>query len=103
MTSAAPARTATRISRAGPVPFAFEFDRAGRLVLSDASGTANTFAVGGDGSLYAIGSGAPDGRAATCWIVQARRFFFTTSKGSDTITRYAEEDAGSCGCSPPTA
>ena len=88
--SAAPAVT----NDTGPVPFAFDFDRAGRLVLSDASGSANAFAVGGDGSLSAVGSDAPNGQAATCWIASARGFFYTTNTGSDTITGYAEDGAG---------
>lgn len=75
----------------GPVPFAFDFDRAGRLVLSDASGTANTFTVGRDGGLEAVGTDAPNGQAATCWIVPARGFFYTTNTGSDTITGYAQD------------
>ena len=75
----------------GPVPFAFDFDRAGRLVLSDASGTANTFTVGRDGGLQAVGTDAPNGQAATCWIVPARGFFYTTNTGSDTITGYAQD------------
>jgi 6-phosphogluconolactonase (cycloisomerase 2 family) len=78
----------------GPVPFAFEFDRAGRLVLSDASGIANTFALGRDGGLSALGSDAPNGQAATCWIVGARGFFYATNTGSDTITGYAQDSAG---------
>ena len=78
----------------GPVPFAFDFDRAGRLVLSDASGIANTFALARDGSLSAVGSDAPNGQAATCWIVAARGFFYATNTGSDTITGYSEDSAG---------
>ena len=84
----------TVTSDTGPVPFAFGFDAAGRLVLSDASGTANTFAFGAGGSLRAVGSDAPNGQAATCWIVQARGYFYTTNTGSDTITGYAEDGAG---------
>jgi 6-phosphogluconolactonase (cycloisomerase 2 family) len=84
----------TVTSDTGPVPFAFDFDRTGRLVLSDASGTANTFLLGADGSLSAAGSGAPNGQAATCWIVPARGFFYTTNTGSDTITGYAEDGRG---------
>ena len=81
-------------SDTGPVPFAFDFDAAGRLILSDASGTANTFALGRDGSLSAVAADAPNGQAATCWIVQARGFFYTTNTGSDTITGYSQDSAG---------
>jgi 6-phosphogluconolactonase (cycloisomerase 2 family) len=84
----------TVTSDTGPVPFAFDFDSTGRLILSDASGTANTFALGRDGSLAAVAAAAPNGQAATCWIVQARGFFYTTNTGSDTITGYSQDGAG---------
>jgi 6-phosphogluconolactonase (cycloisomerase 2 family) len=81
-------------SNTGPVPFAFDFDRAGRLVLSDASGTANTFSLERDGTLTAVGADAPNGQAATCWLVPARGFFYTTNTASDTITGYSEDASG---------
>jgi 6-phosphogluconolactonase (cycloisomerase 2 family) len=84
----------TVTSDTGPVPFAFDFDGAGRLILSDASGMANTFALGRDGAVSAVASEAPNGQAATCWIVEARGFFYTTNTGSDTITGYSQDSAG---------
>jgi 6-phosphogluconolactonase (cycloisomerase 2 family) len=74
----------------GPVPFAFVFDPRGRLVLTDASGSANTYRVDASGALSPIGAPAPNGQTATCWLVAARRFYYATNTGSNTITGYSE-------------
>ena len=86
--------TAAVTSDTGPVPFAFDFDASGRLVLSDASGTANTFTFRPDGTLSRAGTDAPNGQAATCWLVPARGYFYTTNTGSDSITGYSEGASG---------
>lgn len=87
--AAAPTSTAT-----GPVPFAFVFDARGRMVLTDASGAANTFDVAGDGALVAHGASVSNGQIAQCWVVKARGFVYSTNTGSNTITGYAETHAG---------
>ena len=85
----APVTTAT-----GPVPFAFEFDAQGRVVLADASGFANTYGVLPSGSLSATGAPAPNGQKAPCWLVRARGYFYVTNTASDTISGYAEAPDG---------
>jgi 6-phosphogluconolactonase (cycloisomerase 2 family) len=85
----APLTTAT-----GPVPFAFEFDALGRVVLADASGSANTYRVLSSGALSPTGAPVPTGQAATCWVVRARGYFYATNTASDTITGYAEAPDG---------
>jgi DNA-binding beta-propeller fold protein YncE len=85
----APVATAT-----GPVPFAFVFDPSHRLVLADASGSANTFRVRATGTLSPIGTPAPNGQTATCWLVAARGFYYATNTGSNTISGYSEDRAG---------
>jgi 6-phosphogluconolactonase (cycloisomerase 2 family) len=85
----APVTTAT-----GPVPFAFEFDARGRVVLADASGSANTFRVLASGSLSATGAPAANGQKAPCWLVRARGYVYVTNTASDTITGYAEAPDG---------
>jgi 6-phosphogluconolactonase (cycloisomerase 2 family) len=87
--ASAPASTAT-----GPVPFAFVSDRRGRLVLVDASGAANTYRVLPSGALRPIGLTVTNGQMATCWLVQAGRYFYATNTASNTITGYAEAPDG---------
>jgi 6-phosphogluconolactonase (cycloisomerase 2 family) len=87
--AAAPVSTPT-----GPVPFPFVFDPRGRLVLVDASGSANTYRVDGDGALVATGSPVASGQQAACWLAQARGYFYATNTVSNTITGYAEASDG---------
>jgi 6-phosphogluconolactonase (cycloisomerase 2 family) len=77
-------------TQTGPVPFPFVFDRRGRLVLADASGSANTYRVLPSGALTPSGTAAANGQQATCWITEARGYFYATNTGSNTITGYAE-------------
>jgi 6-phosphogluconolactonase (cycloisomerase 2 family) len=78
----------------GPVPFGFVFDRRGRLVLEDASGSANTYRVLPSGALAPTGTAAANGQQATCWLTEARGYFYATNTGSNTITGYAEAPDG---------
>lgn len=81
-------------TQTGPVPFGFVLDRRGRVVLTDASGSANTYQVLPSGALAPTGTVAPNGQAATCWITRARGYFYATNTASDTITGYAETPHG---------
>ena len=78
----------------GPVPFAFVSATRGRLVLVDASGAANTYRVLPSGALSPIGTTVANGQMATCWLVQAGRYFYATNTASNTITGYAEAPDG---------
>jgi hypothetical protein len=69
----------------GPFPFAFVFDARGRLVLAAASGSANTYRVLPSGALSPAGTAAANGQDATCWLVEARHYFYATNTASDTI------------------
>jgi 6-phosphogluconolactonase (cycloisomerase 2 family) len=81
-------------TQTGPVPFGFVLDRRGRVVLTDASGSANTFHVLPSGALAPTGTAAANGQAATCWITEARGYFYATNTASNTITGYAETPHG---------
>lgn len=88
---------------AGATPFGFEFDPAGRLIVSEAfGGAADASAV----SSYALGSNRKavliDGPVATtetaaCWTVVTHngQYAYTTNTGSDTVTGYRVESDGS--------
>lgn len=81
-------------TQTGPVPFGFALDRRGRVVLTDASGSANTYHVEPSGALTPTGTAAANGQAATCWITKARGYFYATNTASNTITGYAETPNG---------
>jgi 6-phosphogluconolactonase (cycloisomerase 2 family) len=82
------------VTPTGPVPFGFTSDHRGRLVLADATGSANSYHVGASGELIAPGSAVANGQNGTCWLVRARGYFYATNTGSSTITGYAEAADG---------
>ena len=66
----------------GEVPFAVTFDARGRLLVAEAGTNAlASFTLNADGTvtkLDAVGTG----QAATCWVVGAGGFFYTSNAGS---------------------
>jgi 6-phosphogluconolactonase len=79
---------------AGGGPFGFDFDRAGRLLVSDAALTtgqsgATSYDVARDGTVTANGPAVPIDQAAACWLAAAGRFAYTANAGSGSIGRYA--------------
>jgi 6-phosphogluconolactonase (cycloisomerase 2 family) len=89
--SATPAVTAS----AGPVPFAFAFDRAGWLIVTEAgSSSVTSYNVDSDGSLAVVDAGVQNHQAATCWVTVARGFFFVANAGSADLSGYAITSAG---------
>jgi hypothetical protein len=61
----------------GAVPFAFDFDRAGNLVLTEAGPNAvESFTLRHDGDIAPITSVAT-GQAATCWVTHIGSHFST--------------------------
>ncbi|GIH21642.1 lactonase family protein [Rugosimonospora africana] len=70
----------------GAVPFAVDFDSAGRLVVAEAGPNAvATFTVGRNDSLTQVSSVAT-GQAATCWIAGANGVFYASNAGSGSVT-----------------
>ena len=90
MLSSAPVMNAS----AKPVPFAFSFDRCGRLVMVEAgASTVSTYAINHDDTLTTIGSAA-DGQPAACWISMARGFYFVSNAGGPNISTYMLDASG---------
>jgi 6-phosphogluconolactonase (cycloisomerase 2 family) len=72
----------------GTVPFGFDFDAAGHLVLTEAGPNAvATFAVGTDGSLRPLDAAATQ-QAATCWVVTNGATAFASNAGSGSVSGY---------------
>lgn len=88
---------------AGMTPFGFEFDPAGRLIVSEAFGGApdasavSSYALGADRRAVVIGGPVFTTETAACWIVVTDngQYAYTTNTGSDTITGYRVEADGS--------
>lgn len=86
----------------GTTPFGFDFDRAGRVVVSDASGgvagasAATSYRTGEDGTLLAINL-VPDAQTAACWVVVDRsgNHAYLTNTGSGTVSAYSISHDGS--------
>jgi 6-phosphogluconolactonase (cycloisomerase 2 family) len=71
----------------GAVPFAFDFDQAGNLVVSEAGPNAlASFDLRPDGTISPLASVATN-QAATCWIVSIDRNFYTSNAGSASLTQ----------------
>ncbi len=86
--------TATITASNNPVPFAFNFDAAGRLVDVEAGNSSlNVYTVNANGTLTSVGSIA-DGQKALCWLSEAQGYFFGSNAGSANVTSFAEATDG---------
>ena len=71
----------------GAVPFAFDFDRHGSLVLTEAGPNAvESFTLRHDGDITPIASVAT-GQAATCWVTHIGSHFYASNAGSASLTQ----------------
>jgi 6-phosphogluconolactonase (cycloisomerase 2 family) len=86
--------TAVMNPSATPVPFAFTFDPAGRLVMGEAAASAvTTYRINSNGTL-ANPQSQSDGQVALCWIVKARGFYYVTNTGSNNVSGYRIDENG---------
>jgi 6-phosphogluconolactonase (cycloisomerase 2 family) len=80
---------------ATPVPFAFTFQPgSGRLVDGEAGASSvTTYSLQGDGSL-ADPRSLSDGQVALCWITRVGGFYYVSNTGSNTVSGYRVDAAG---------
>jgi 6-phosphogluconolactonase (cycloisomerase 2 family) len=79
---------------ATPVPFAFTFDPAGRLVSGEAGASSVTnYAIQAAGTLTSPKS-ASDGQAALCWIIRVGGFYYVANTGSDNVSSFRIDPTG---------
>jgi hypothetical protein len=87
---------------ATPVPFAFTFDPAARLVSGEAGASAvTTYTINGDGTLSGAQS-LSDGQAALCWIQQVDGYYYVANTGSNTLSGYSIDANGAPSLVTPT-
>jgi 6-phosphogluconolactonase (cycloisomerase 2 family) len=78
----------------GTVPFAVAFDARGRLLVTQAGPNALArYRLNPDGSVSLIESVAT-GQAATCWVAEARGFFFASNAGGASVSAYQDRAHG---------
>lgn len=72
----------------GAVPFALSFDRAGRLLVVDATGLATSYRVGRKGALTQVSQVGPTGQQAACWSVVVNGVLYAANAGSNSISTF---------------
>jgi 6-phosphogluconolactonase (cycloisomerase 2 family) len=78
----------------GTVPFGFDFDSRGHLVLTEAGPSAvATFGIARNGTLTAHDTAATS-QAATCWVVANGSTVYTSNAGSGTLSTFRVGSAG---------
>jgi len=93
--SGRPSDSPTVTASVGPVPFAFAFDAAGRLIVTEAgSSSVTSYNINSDGSLTVVDPSVGNHQAATCWVTAARGYFFVANAGSADLSGYAINSAG---------
>jgi 6-phosphogluconolactonase (cycloisomerase 2 family) len=78
----------------GDVPFAVAYDQAGHVVLAEAGPSAiATFALSQGGTLTQLDA-ADTGQMATCWVVRAGQYLYTSNAGSGSLSGYSVSGSG---------
>lgn len=87
---------------ATPVPFAFTFDSARRLVSGEAGASSvTTYRLSSDGALVNPQS-LTDNQAALCWITRVRGFYYVSNTGSNNVSGYGIDAGGTPSLVTPT-
>ena len=74
----------------GVVPYGFDIDRRGHVIVSEAAtGSASSYQLH-DGALNVVSGSVVDTQGAPCWLIASRdsRYAFTTNAASGTISSY---------------
>jgi 6-phosphogluconolactonase (cycloisomerase 2 family) len=97
-----PSAAAVENPSATPVPFAFTFDRSGRLVVGEAgTSSVTTYELASDGTLSGAQS-LSDGQMALCWIQEVRGFFYVANTASNNLSAYRIDGDGTPSLVGPT-
>jgi 6-phosphogluconolactonase (cycloisomerase 2 family) len=81
---------------AGATPFGFDFDNRGRLLVSEAAGSASSYDVSSVGAATISGAVATH-QGAPCWLVSSKngRFAYTANAASGSISGFSVGADGS--------
>lgn len=97
------AQTGVSSPSAGGTPFGFQFDALGRAFVSEAAGSASSYAVDAAGA-HVISGAVLTHQAAPCWLVVTNdgRFAYTANAGAATISGFAISADGSLSLLDPS-
>jgi 6-phosphogluconolactonase len=81
---------------AGATPFGFAFDNLGRAFVSEAGGSASSYAVDGAGA-HVISGAVPTFQGAPCWLVVSKngKFAYTANAAAGSVSGFAISANGS--------
>jgi 6-phosphogluconolactonase (cycloisomerase 2 family) len=79
---------------ATPVPFAFTFDPAGRLVSGEAGTSSVTTYQIQPGGMLTDPRSQSDGQVALCWILRVGGFYYVSNTGSNTLSSFEIDASG---------
>jgi 6-phosphogluconolactonase len=87
----------------GGTPFGFDFDNRGHLLVSNATGSASSYAVGPAGASVISGAVATH-QGAPCWLVASKngRYAYTANAAAGTISGFSIAQDGSLTLLDPT-
>jgi 6-phosphogluconolactonase len=79
----------------GGTPFGFDFDNRGHLLVSNASGSASSYAIGSGAGV--ISGAVATHQGAPCWLVASKsgRYAYTANAGAGTISGFSVGQDGS--------
>ena len=86
----------TAQASAGTTPFGFAFGHRDELFVSEAAGTASSYALGANGILTVASGAVATHQGAPCWLVVTKdgRFAYTANAHSGTISGFAVDTDG---------
>ena len=80
---------APTVNTAGPVPFAWVFDSAGRIVLNFAgTSSLETFTINEDNTISPVGAPVSDSQGGLCWVTPAGAYLYTSNTGSGDVSQF---------------
>jgi 6-phosphogluconolactonase len=87
----------------GGTPFGFDFDNRGHLLVSNAAGSASSYAVSATGASVISGSVATH-QGAPCWLVASKngRFAYTANAGAGSISGFSVAEDGTLSLLDPS-
>lgn len=89
-----PSHTFTANPAGTPRPFGFTFDDHDHLVVTDAvTSTLTTYTIHPEGTVKQLAS-QPDGQQGMCWVTHTAGNFYVADNGSNTVTGYHINPAG---------
>ena len=81
----------------GATPFGFDFDNRGNLLVSNASGSASSYAVSAGSIIGTISGAVATHQGAPCWLIASKngRYAYTANAGAGSISGFSVGHDGS--------